>query len=286
MTHCDNSLPWKCPKHTRSRALASTFLEVGETDRPRFSLVYSAILGAGYSYPHFSAPLSLSLVFYSWTRVLLFCLFILALFLCPLSPLSTSPLILKTYIEVTLNGGDTFRQLLRYHMLLSNMGSDGLAYLKKTQCNPLSNFTFCFFAKTTALSFTIMRSSPADNLKCRSIMQDKAPTISQNSCLKKTSLISHQSLSSLYAFQGVWCGSGWFNTSVMRQMWSWIGNESMQSETWDCWPVSSWHDSHAHWDRICCPVWLLSRHRRRVWPLLPHNVHSGSPHIYICPRTA
>lgn len=45
-THFDNRLPWKCPKRTRSRALASLFLEVGETDRPRFSLVYSAILGA------------------------------------------------------------------------------------------------------------------------------------------------------------------------------------------------------------------------------------------------
>lgn len=36
------------------------FLEVGETDRPRFPPVYSAILGAGYSRLHFSAPSSLA----------------------------------------------------------------------------------------------------------------------------------------------------------------------------------------------------------------------------------
>lgn len=45
-SHFDNSLSWKCPKRVRNRPLASMFLEVGETDRPRFSLVYSAILGA------------------------------------------------------------------------------------------------------------------------------------------------------------------------------------------------------------------------------------------------
>lgn len=32
------------------------FLQVGETDRPRFPPVYSAILGAGYSRLHFGAP--------------------------------------------------------------------------------------------------------------------------------------------------------------------------------------------------------------------------------------
>lgn len=34
------------------------FLEVGETHRPRFAPVYSAILGGGYSSLHFTAPLS------------------------------------------------------------------------------------------------------------------------------------------------------------------------------------------------------------------------------------
>lgn len=58
----------------------------------------------------------------------------------------------------------------------------------------------------------------------------------------------------------------------------------------DCWPVSSWHDSHAHRDGICCPVWLLSNRCRRVerrLTLLLHYVHSGAPsyissylHIY------
>lgn len=153
-TQFDNCLPWKCPKHSRSRALASTFLEVGETDRPRFPPVYSAILGAGYSRLHFSDPLSLSLHFLPLNTATFVCLFvcfvILAVFFSPVCPLSISPTSLKTYMKVTLNSSDTFRQLLRYPMLLSTRRSDSSTYLKKPWCNPLPNFTFSL--KTIILS--------------------------------------------------------------------------------------------------------------------------------------
>lgn len=133
-TQLDDGLPWKCPKRSRSRALASMFLQVGETCRPRFPPVYSAILGAGYPCLHFSSPLSLSAYFllsiaasfvhsrwFSSSRVL--------------RPYHLS--VWKTYIKVALSGGDTFRQLLRYPTLLSSMWSDSLTYLKKPWCNTL-----------------------------------------------------------------------------------------------------------------------------------------------------
>lgn len=105
------------------------FLEVGETDRPRFLPVYSTILGGGYSSLHFSAPL-FSVSVFSISEYG-YCLYILAACLSPLCLLSVSPHSLKTHMKVVLNCFDTFRLQLRYPTVLSSRGSDSLTYLKK-----------------------------------------------------------------------------------------------------------------------------------------------------------
>ncbi len=140
-TQFDKSMPWKCPMHWRSRALASTFLEVGETYRPRFPPVYSAILGACYSCLHFSAPLSPFWYFLLLNAATFVSLFVhssvcRSFFLpCALCPYNLS----WKYVKVTLTCSDTFGQLLRDPMLLIIGGSDSLTYLKKPWCNPLLN---------------------------------------------------------------------------------------------------------------------------------------------------
>lgn len=43
---------------------------------------------------------------------------------------------LTTYIKMTSNGSDTFRQLQRHRALPSNMGSFSLTYPRREQCHP------------------------------------------------------------------------------------------------------------------------------------------------------
>lgn len=101
---------------------------MGETDRPRFPPVYSAILGAGYSRLHFSAPSSLAPrpVLLNATAYL----FLIGHFYV-LPALFALCLYRLTVSKVTLNATDTFRQLLRYRMLFSSRGSHCLTRLSK-----------------------------------------------------------------------------------------------------------------------------------------------------------
>lgn len=151
------------------------------------------------------------------------CLLLLPTFLSPLCPLSISPLSLKTYMKVTLNGSDTFRQLRRHPTLLRSRGSDSLTYLKKPWCNPLPNF---LARNNNPISFKqSCIHPPADSFNTISLHNVGWSLTMSQTIASKTSLINHQSSSSFYVFQGVWCGYGWFNTALMRRMWSWIGNE-------------------------------------------------------------